>query len=478
MIFTYNKEHVGDVLMVIVKNSGDAKLNVERKGKVARVFLKENGETVAWNIFEVSSLFEIAERGQVFLSDEQVARLNQELQAEGFTEEIVNDKEPKFVVGEIVEMVAHPDSDHLNICQVAVASDKIVQIVAGAPNARVGLKTIVALPGAMMPKGNLIFPGELRGEKSFGMMCSPRELHLPNAPQKRGVLELSEDQVVGTPSCRNTVRPSETLDCLGTCQHLIEGNKMAKNVVITGATSGIGEAIARAYLEQGEDVVLTGRRIDRLEILKWEFAVSFPNQTVWTFPLDVTDMVMVKTVCSDILETIGRIDILVNNAGLALDLAPYQDYEELDMLTMLDTNVKGLMAVTRCFLPAMIKVNQGHIINMGSTAGIYAYAGAAVYSATKAAVKTFSDGLRIDTIATDIKVTTIQPGIVETDFSTVRFHGDKERAASVYQGIEALQAQDIADTVVYVTSQPRRVQITDMTIMANQQATGFMIHKK
>ena len=111
---------------------------------------------------------------------------------------------------------------------------------------------------------------------------------------------------------------------------------------------------------------------------------------------------------------------------------------------MLDTNVKGLMAVTRCFLPAMVKANQGHIINMGSTAGIYAYAGAAVYSATKAAVKTFSDGLRIDTIATDIKVTTIQPGIVETDFSTVRFHGDKERAATVYQGIEALQAQDIA----------------------------------
>ena len=136
-------------------------------------------------------------------------------------------------------------------------------------------------------------------------------------------------------------------------------------------------------------------------------------------------MTMVKTVCSDILETIGRIDILVNNAGLALGLAPYQDYEELDMLTMLDTNVKGLMAVTRCFLPAMAKANQGHIINMGSTAGIYAYAGAAVYSATKAAIKTFSDGLRIDTIATDIKVTTIQPGIVETDFSTVRFHGDK-----------------------------------------------------
>ena len=108
MIFTYNKEHVGDVLMVIVKNSGDAKLDVERKGNVARVFLKETGETVAWNIFEVSSLFEIEERGQVFLTDDQVAHLNQELQAQDFTEEIINDKEPKFVVGEIVEMVAHP----------------------------------------------------------------------------------------------------------------------------------------------------------------------------------------------------------------------------------------------------------------------------------------------------------------------------------------------------------------------------------
>ena len=199
MIVTYNKEQVGDVLMLTLKNSGDAKLEVERKGKVARVYREDKQETVAWNIFEASTFFALNGKGQLFLSDEQVARLNQELQAEGFAEVLVNDKEPKFVVGQIVEMVAHPDSDHLNICQVAVASDKTVQIVAGAPNARVGLKTIVALPGAMMPKGNLIFPGELRGEKSFGMMCSPRELHLPNAPQKRGIIELSEDQVVGTP---------------------------------------------------------------------------------------------------------------------------------------------------------------------------------------------------------------------------------------------------------------------------------------
>lgn len=198
MIVTYNKEHVGDVLMIVVKNSGEKKLAVERKGKVARVFIKDTGQTVAWNIFEISSLFEIPGRGQVFLTDEEAARLNQELAAEGFKEEIINDNAPKFIVGEIVDMVAHPDSDHLNICQVAISSDQTIQIVAGAPNARVGLKTIVALPGAMMPKGNLIFAGELRGIKSFGMMCSPRELQLPHAPQKRGIIELSDSEKVGT----------------------------------------------------------------------------------------------------------------------------------------------------------------------------------------------------------------------------------------------------------------------------------------
>ena len=197
MIFTYNKEHVGDVLMVIVADGQGVKLAAERKGNVARIYRLDNGETVAWNIFQVSNLFNITERGQVFLTDEEISILNQELSQAGFEPELVNDLSPKFVVGEIVKMVAHPDSDHLNICQVKVAADKVVQIIAGAPNAKVGLKTIVALPGAMMPKGNLIFPGELRGEKSFGMMCSPRELQLPNAPQKRGIIELASSEVVG-----------------------------------------------------------------------------------------------------------------------------------------------------------------------------------------------------------------------------------------------------------------------------------------
>lgn len=196
MIFAYNKEQVGDVLMVILADKKDIKRQVERKGKVARVFAEETGKTLAWNIFEVSSLIDIQGNGQVFLSDQDVAVLNDELSKEDFEEQLENTTGPVFVVGQIVEMVPHPDSDHLNICQVNIG-EQTVQIVAGAPNAAVGLKTIVALPGAMMPSGSLIFPGKLRGEDSFGMMCSPRELALPNAPQVRGIIELDDAAVVG-----------------------------------------------------------------------------------------------------------------------------------------------------------------------------------------------------------------------------------------------------------------------------------------
>ncbi|HEP1345651.1 TPA: YtpR family tRNA-binding protein [Streptococcus pyogenes] len=197
MIFAYNKEQVGDVLMVILQDTKDIKRQVERKGKVARVFAEESGKTLAWNIFEASSLVTIEGNGQIFLTDEDLARLNAELAKEGFSERLEPTVGPVFVVGQIVEMVDHPDSDHLNICQVAIGEDQTVQIVAGAPNAALGLKTIVALPGAIMPNGSLIFPGKLRGVESYGMMCSPRELALPNAPQKRGIIELDESAVVG-----------------------------------------------------------------------------------------------------------------------------------------------------------------------------------------------------------------------------------------------------------------------------------------
>ena len=196
MIFTYNKEHVGDVLMVILQEKKELKRSVERKGKVARIYADETGQTLAWNIFEASSLVELTGNGQVFLTDEQVAILNAELAKEGFADKLEKTAVPVYLVGQIEEMQAHPDSDHLNICQVNVG-EKRVQIVAGAPNAAVGLKTIVALPGAMMPSGSLIFPGKLRGEDSYGMMCSPRELALPNVPQVRGIIELGDAAQVG-----------------------------------------------------------------------------------------------------------------------------------------------------------------------------------------------------------------------------------------------------------------------------------------
>lgn len=197
MIYAYNKEQVGDVLMVILQDTKDVKREVERKGKVARVFETATDKTLAWNIFEASSLIQLDANGQVFPSAADVAVLNNELKKEGFTAALEVTSSPVFVVGQIKEMEAHPDSDHLNICQVQIAPDQTVQIVAGAPNAAVGLKTIVALPGAMMPSGNLIFSGKLRGVDSYGMMCAPRELALLNAPQKRGIIELDESAVVG-----------------------------------------------------------------------------------------------------------------------------------------------------------------------------------------------------------------------------------------------------------------------------------------
>lgn len=197
MLFTYNKQYVGDVLMVVVADNHGQGVSVERQGKVARVFRTDTEQTVAWNIFEASSIAPLEGSGQIALTKEALAAFNAELETSGFAERLVLDTMPKFVVGEIVEIKEHPDSDHLHICQVQIAADKTVQIVCGAPNARLGLKSVVALPGAMMPSGSLIFPGQLRGEDSFGMMCSPRELALPNAPEKRGIIELAATAEVG-----------------------------------------------------------------------------------------------------------------------------------------------------------------------------------------------------------------------------------------------------------------------------------------
>ena len=216
---------------------------------------------------------------------------------------------------------------------------------------------------------------------------------------------------------------------------------------------------------------------DRLAAIKEDFEQQY-GVRVDTLVLDVSKREAVDAKVKAAIEAFGGVDVLVNNAGLAQGLDPFQDSAVEDAVTMINTNVLGLLYVTKAVLPFMIDKNEGHIVNMGSTAGIYAYPGGAVYCATKAAVKMLADGIRMDTIATDIKVTTIQPGIVETPFSEVRFHGDAERAKSVYAGIEAVQPEDVADVVLYVTNQPKRMQISDVTIMANQQAAGFMVHKK
>ena len=252
---------------------------------------------------------------------------------------------------------------------------------------------------------------------------------------------------------------------------------MNRKIFVTGATSGIGLECARAFAQDGDNVLIAGRRADCLAAIKEDFEQQYGIR-VDTLVLDVSKREDVDAKVKAAIEAFGGIDVLVNNAGLAQGLDPFQDSSVDDAVTMINTNVLGLLYVTKAVLPFMIDKNEGHIVNMGSTAGIYAYPGGAVYCATKAAVKMLADGIRMDTIATDIKVTTIQPGIVETPFSEVRFHGDAERAKSVYAGIEAVQPEDVADVVLYVTNQPKRLQISDVTIMANQQAAGFMVHKK
>lgn len=252
---------------------------------------------------------------------------------------------------------------------------------------------------------------------------------------------------------------------------------MKKTALITGAGSGIGRETARALAIRGYNVILCGRNQEKLLSLQMELTVKYEAQA-YVKKLDVTDVENINAVAKECLEEFEGIDVLVNNAGLARGLEPYNQNREDGILEMIDTNIKGLMMMTRAFLPSMLEHNTGHIINIGSTAGLYAYAGGAVYCATKSAVKTFSDGVRIDVIDSNIKVTTIQPGLVETPFSEVRFRGDKERAAKVYEDIDALQAQDIAEIIAFTVSQPLRVQISDIVIMANQQATGFTISKK
>ena len=251
---------------------------------------------------------------------------------------------------------------------------------------------------------------------------------------------------------------------------------MNKVVLITGATSGIGLACARKFVENGDRVILTGRNESRLADIKKE--LEGKGSDVLTLTFDVRDREKALKYMEALPAEWQEIDVLVNNAGLALGLEPEFEGDLDDWETMIDTNIKGLLTMTRLVVPGMVQRNRGHIINVGSVAGDAAYAGGNVYCATKAAVKALSDGLRIDVANTAIRVTNLKPGLVETNFSNIRFRGDNDRAANVYKGIKPLTGDDIADVAVYAANAPEHVQIAEVLILATHQASGSVIVRK
>ena len=241
---------------------------------------------------------------------------------------------------------------------------------------------------------------------------------------------------------------------------------MSKTTVfITGASSGFGEAIARRYAAKDFRLILVARRLERLENLK-----SKLNCECLLLQLDVTNQAAIFDAVESLPEKYANIDILVNNAGLALGLgaAPNADIEQWN--TMVDTNIKGLMTVTRAISPGMVKRQSGHIINMGSIAGSWPYPGGNVYGATKAFVQQFSLNLRADLHGSGVRVTNIEPGMAETEFSLVRFSGDQEKADGLYQGLKPLTAEDVAETVIWASSLPKHVNINRLEVMPTCQS--------
>lgn len=238
---------------------------------------------------------------------------------------------------------------------------------------------------------------------------------------------------------------------------------------ITGATSGFGAACARRLATHGWRLILCGRRQDRLETLRAELATTVP---VHTFPLDVRDETAVRAAVATLPAEFAAVDLLVNNAGLALGLEPAHRCAMEDWERMIDTNIKGLVYCTRAILPGMVERDRGHVINIGSVAGNYPYPGGNVYGATKAFVKQFSLNLRADLLGTRVRVTNVEPGLAESEFSLVRFKGDADQAARVYQNVQSLHPDDIADLVYWVATRPAHVNINRVEVMPVCQASG------
>lgn len=251
---------------------------------------------------------------------------------------------------------------------------------------------------------------------------------------------------------------------------------MNKTILITGASSGIGEGCARKFASQGDRLILNARSTDKLTALAEELKEKY-NTDCYVMPFDVRNRESAATALNALPEEWKSIDVLINNAGLAIgvDKEHEGNPDEWDM--MIDTNIKALLSMTRLVVPGMVERDRGHIINIGSIAGDAAYPGGSVYCATKAAVKALSDGLRIDLVDTPLRVTNIKPGMVETNFSVIRFRGDKEKADNVYRGIRPLNGDDIAEVVYFAASAPEHMQLAEILVMPTYQATGTIVSK-
>ena len=251
---------------------------------------------------------------------------------------------------------------------------------------------------------------------------------------------------------------------------------MEKTVLITGASSGIGEGCARKFASQGARLILNSRSTDKLTALAEELKEKYDAEC-YVMPFDVCNREAAAAALNALPQEWRSIDVLINNAGLAIGVDKEHEGSLDEWDVMIDTNIKALLSMTRLVVPGMVERGRGHIINIGSIAGDAAYPGGSVYCATKAAVKALSDGLRIDLVDTPLRVTNIKPGLVETNFSVVRFRGDKEKADNVYRGIKPLNGDDIAEVVYFAASAPEHMQVAEILVMPTYQATGTIVSK-
>jgi 3-hydroxy acid dehydrogenase/malonic semialdehyde reductase len=248
-------------------------------------------------------------------------------------------------------------------------------------------------------------------------------------------------------------------------------------VLITGASAGIGEACARTFAREGCRLILAARRLDNLQVLAASIEAEH-GQESFLLKLDVRNREAVNAALAGLPAAWSQIDILINNAGLSRGLDKVQGGLHTDWEEMIDTNVKGLLWVSRAVMPGMVSRDRGHVINIGSIAGRQVYPGGNVYCATKYAVRAITQGMRIDLLGTKVRCSSVDPGMVETEFSEVRFHGDKERAEQTYQSFPPLKAEDVADTVLFCASRPPHVNIHEVLIMPQDQAAVYASHPR